>query len=149
MEKPPALRHGEAKGKSKTAEYNAWSNMRARCNNTNVNRYEIYGGRGIQICDRWNVFENFLKDMGRKPTQKHQLDRIDSNGDYEPENCRWALPIEQNNNTRRNVFLEVDGERITVAMAARKLSISETMIRSRLRRGWSAEDAISIPPRCV
>jgi hypothetical protein len=88
---------------TETPEYRAWLNMRQRCNNPNANNYKHWGGRGIRVCDRWNEsFENFLADMGPRPTTVHSLDRIDVDGDYEPDNCRWALPKEQATNKRAN-----------------------------------------------
>lgn len=76
--------------------------MLRRCYNPNADNYKWYGGRGVQVCDRWRKsFMAFYKDMGSKPTQKHTLDRIDPYGNYEPSNCRWATPKQQANNTRK------------------------------------------------
>lgn len=85
----------------RTPEYAAWCNMIGRCNNKNDARYSSYGGRGIQVCERWRKFENFLADIGLKPSKGLSLDRKDNDGDYEPGNCRWATAKEQANNTRR------------------------------------------------
>lgn len=74
--------------------------MRSRCRNPNATGYEHYGGRGITICERWDDIENFIEDMGEKPTPEHSIDRIDVDGNYEPDNCRWATPSEQQKNKR-------------------------------------------------
>jgi hypothetical protein len=75
--------------------------MKTRCYNPNTEYYKHYGGRGIKVCDRWlNSYENFLKDMGPKPSLIYSLDRIDVNGNYEPSNCKWSTPKEQVNNRR-------------------------------------------------
>lgn len=92
--------HGDAKVQAR--EYIAWKSMKQRCYNKKNKEYENYGGRGITICDRWvKSYENFLEDMGRKPTPQHSIDRIDVNGNYEPSNCRWATPYEQRMNQRK------------------------------------------------
>ena len=93
--------HGEAHTKRASPEYRAWCAMKNRCNNPKQANYPYYGGRGIKICAAWSRYEAFLSDMGRKPSPKHSLDRINVNGDYEPSNCRWADRYTQK--TNRNV----------------------------------------------
>lgn len=88
-------------GRSHTAEFRSWWGMRQRCGNPNHSRYPGWGGRGITVCDRWREFKNFFADMGEKPTPAHSIDRINNDGNYEPSNCRWATPKEQQRNSRR------------------------------------------------
>ncbi len=88
-------------GKSKTSEFRVWLSMLGRCKNPNNKNWVLYGGRGILVCERWNSFEGFYEDMGSRPGPKYQLDRIDNNKGYSPENCRWVTPAENIRNSRR------------------------------------------------
>ena len=100
--------------------------MRNRCNNPHVRSYPDYGGRGIKVCERWsgvNGYKNFLSDMGRKPTPKHSLDRLDVNKDYSPENCKWATVKEQVNNTRRKRIENFTNEEIQQEFIRRGLTL--------------------------
>lgn len=133
-----ATRHGLAD----TPTHRSWMSMRQRCLNQNDRAYRNYGGRGITICSRWSVFENFLADMGVKPDGM-ELERINVDGNYEPGNCRWATISEQARNTRRNRFIEFNGKRQTVAEWSRELGILEFTIYWRLNKGWSPERALS------
>jgi hypothetical protein len=88
-------------GKTRTPEHNIWLVMRDRCRNPKNKRFNDYGGRGIQVCERWDDFSLFLADLGPRPTSNHSIDRINNDGNYEPGNVKWSTPIEQRHNQRR------------------------------------------------
>lgn len=96
-------KHKEARNGQRTTEYRSWGGLRERCLNSKNKDYKDYGGRGIKVCLRWNKYENFLADMGRKPDNKYSIDRINVNGNYEPTNCRWATGKQQAYNKRRRI----------------------------------------------
>jgi len=98
-------RHGEAgdhRGRGRTAEYVCWKGMIGRCMRSSDTSWSKYGARGVGVCERWFDYFNFLSDMGRKPTPRHSIDRINPDGDYEPDNCRWATSSEQRKNQRKS-----------------------------------------------
>ena len=128
-------------------EHNTWSKIIGRCKNKNDNAYHRYGGRGITVCDRWLKYENFLSDMGRRPSDAHSIDRIDNNGCYEPNNCRWATAAEQSRNRRSNVFVEVDGYKMVLKDAADKFGIPYKTVHARISNGWEIMDALTRPLR--
>jgi hypothetical protein len=134
-----SVRHGHTSGAHRSSEWVSWQHMRQRCSNPNHVYYKNYGGRGIRIDPRWDDFENFLTDMGGKPSPEHEIDRIDSNGNYEPGNVRWTLPIEQANNKRNSRYYTIDGRRQTIAQWAREYSIDPQKLRKRIDAGWSPE----------
>ena len=134
-------------GMVKAPEYNAWRSMYQRCNNPNSPEYHNYGGRGIKVCSRWREsFDNFYADMGPRPSPQHSMDRIDTNGDYKPDNCRWATPLQQSNNKNDNRLITYRGQTRTLAEWTRITGISKSGLRWRLNNGWTVEDALTIGP---
>lgn len=129
------------------AEYTAWSGMNCRCNNPAVLNYANYGGRGIKVCARWSSFKHFLSDMGRKPTPQHSLDRVNNEGNYEPENCRWATRAQQNNNKRNQRMVTIAGFTLTLTEAwrAMKSPAPFATVKRRLDRGWDLMIALKTP----
>ena len=113
----------ERPSEAKHPLYHTWYGMLARCQNPKAQSYRNYGGRGITVCDRWHKFENFYADMGDRPSNKHSIDRIDVDGPYSPENCRWATWEEQANNKRNTVWIEFQGERLSAAQWGRRLGV--------------------------
>ena len=128
-----------------TSEYKAWKSMKNRCFNPNYQYYSHYGGRGIKVCDRWLNSDNFLADMGTKPSPKHSIDRIDNDGDYCPENCRWATKAEQDNNKRNNHLITINDVTLTITQWEKKMGYGENVIFMRLKLGWTEFDAVMTP----
>lgn len=139
---------GTTHKRSRTPEYVAWAGMLQRCNNPKNVKYHRYGGRGIKVCDEWYAFENFIADMGERPTSKHTIERIDGNKGYMPSNCKWATKREQNHNKSDNHFLVYHGKRMTLTQAVdlSGTKISRGTVAGRLKRGWTPEQAIDTPP---
>lgn len=130
-----------------TPTHNSWLNMKARCNNPCKSKWDSYGGRGITYCSRWEYFEYFLADMGERP-KNTTLDRVDNDGDYTPENCKWATREEQMNNRRNNLLLTYDGRKQTIAQWAREVGINYHVLYNRVMTyGWTDEEALTIPVR--
>lgn len=139
-----STKHGFASRDCRHPLYDLWVGMKSRCLNPNHVAYPRYGGAGITVCDRWLSFSNFVSDMGPRPTGA-SLDRINGLKGYEPTNCRWANRTEQSENTCRNQYLEVDGERLTVSQWARKLGVDQRTLNRRRALGWSDRDVITKP----
>lgn len=129
---------------SNTAEYKVWTGMKSRCYNPNRKSYADYGARGICICGRWlDSFENFLADMGPRPSAAHTIERKNPNGNYEPSNCCWMLRKEQGKNTRKSVRVVFNGSPTTVHELASEHDVSAMALYKRIARGQSVEHAIS------
>ncbi|ABM03393.1 hypothetical protein Ping_1595 [Psychromonas ingrahamii 37] len=128
-----------------TPEYQSWRGMKERCSNPKGIHWNIYGGKGIKICDRWvGDFLAFYEDMGQRP-EGMSLDRIDSNGNYCPENCRWADANTQAFNTCRTIQITFEGETLSLYRMAEKYGQGEATVRYRLNQGWSIKEALLLP----
>jgi hypothetical protein len=152
--KKQAIELGKASVKhnlSRSSEYVVYYDILKRCQNPACKNYRDYGGRGIKVCDRWlgaSGFVNFFKDMEPRPSPKHSLDRIDNDGDYCPENCRWATNTQQSNNRRSNTLLVAFGETGTISQFARKYGIRPDTLRRRLfALKWPIEKALTTPTK--
>jgi hypothetical protein len=134
-------------GDYKERLFHIWEQMRARCSNKNLPSYKNYGGRGIVVCDAWlNDYLPFKEWALSHGYQNNlSIDRKDNNGNYEPSNCRWATKGVQANNTRSNHFLTFNNQTMTISEWSQKLNISQDIIYSRLKRGWTIEQTLTIP----
>jgi hypothetical protein len=132
------LKHGDVGSK----EYKAWCSMKARCLNANNVGYKNYGGRGITVCARWmDSYENFLADMGRAPSPKHSVGRIDNKANYEPWNCRWETRGQQMRNTRRNLIVTIFGHTGPLVEVSEKIGVSYQRMFKLMKDGRSAQEA--------
>lgn len=128
------VKHGHALPGKRTSTYGIWSKMIQRCENADDPKFNMYGGRGITVCDRWNKFENFLADMGERPEGK-SIDREDNSRGYVPGNCRWATRKEQQRNMRSNRFVEYGGRKVSVAELAEILGQPYSTVRAKVASG--------------
>lgn len=140
--------HGHGVRGRTSPEYRSWASAKQRCFNENDAAFRLYGARGVTMCERWSTsFEAFLADMGRRPPGA-SLDRIDSDGNYEPGNCRWATATQQANNTRRNLFVEYEGDRLTLEQLARRVGVDARQLwKLYRRRGLPLLEAIETARR--
>ena len=134
-------------GLTGTPEYATWSRMKLRCYDPNNPKYERYGARGIIVCDRWlDNFEAFFKDMGQKPSKRHSIGRINNDGPYSPENCRWETPLEQARNTSFNNIITIDGISLCISAWCEALGVPRhapyELIRGRGKKR-------NLPPKCT
>ena len=134
--------HSISKNTINNRTYISWQKLKDRCLNENNDKYEDYGGRGIKVCQRWlDSFENFLLDMGERPL-KTSIDRINNDGDYLPENCRWATQKEQSLNKRTNRIINYNGKSKTLSQWSEISNTSPSLISYRIKAGWSTEQAL-------
>jgi len=141
------FKHGQARPESRGPTYRSWECMRSRCRNPNNPDYARYGARGITVCERWNSFQVFLEDMGERP-QGTTLDRIEVNGNYEPGNCRWATPREQQRNKSTGTRVTFRGAVVSIKELSEMTGQPYQRLHERIiRRGWDAEKAVSAPPK--
>lgn len=136
-------KHGHAIKNKTNGTYTSWIELNRRCKNKNRKTYKDYGGRGIKVCERWQVFENFLEDMGERPIGM-QIDRINNDGNYEPGNCRWISPEENKINSRHTRWIEAFGEIKPISKWAKEFNISYSVLYKRLKRGLTPEKALCI-----
>jgi hypothetical protein len=147
-------KHGDARGKRNTAsrhtntkEYNCWRQIKQRCLNPNAAKYKDYGGRGLKIAPQWFAsYETFLKDVGRAPTAKHTLERIDNSKGYEPSNVRWATRLEQSRNRRTNVYFTYEGVNKTLKEWAAVFKVPYSAAHTRYKAGRTFDEIVGITP---
>lgn len=132
-------------GLTGAAEYRVWLHMKERCLNRNDKSFQRYGGRGIRVCERWLSFDAFFADMGRRPSPRHSIDRVDNDGNYEAGNCRWATQEVQQRNRRDTIRVTVGEEALSLADACASLGAPYHRVRGRMHRGWSFDRAVTEP----
>lgn len=144
-----STKHGDCRRGKRACEFTTWVTMIDRCTNPKTKHFNRYGGRGITVCQKWmDSYEAFLNDVGRRPSQKHSIDRINNDGNYEPGNVRWATSLEQNNNRRDNVIWEFSGKRQTIGQWGQELNIKPKLLWQRaFVAKWSLEKTLTTPVR--
>jgi hypothetical protein len=141
--------HGQTIGKKVSVEYTAWLSMKARCYYKPYECHSRYGDRGISVCPEWeNSFEAFFAFMGKRPSAKHSIDRINNDGNYEPGNVRWATAKEQSDNRSITLKFEVGGKIMNIAELSEMCGVKGRTIRKRLQRGCSLDQALTLNDRC-
>jgi hypothetical protein len=131
-------------GMTESGEFETWCNMKARCYNPNIKQYKDWGGRGITVCQEWlDSFEQFYVDMGPRPSSEYSIDRIDNDGNYCKENCRWATRREQGNNTRSNLLIPYGGKTQNLTDWSIELKIKYSTLAGRIGKGWTIEEAFT------
>lgn len=135
--------HGATSGGKRTPIYRIWSGIKERCESPTCKGFQAYGGRGIKLCERWDKFENFLADMGPRPSHNHSIDRKDNDGNYEPGNCRWATDTEQSRNRSCTVNLSISGRVQCVSAWATELNMSRATLDWRLKHGFPIEKILT------
>ena len=133
-------------GMTNTPEFSAWYGAIQRCYVPTHKAFARYGGRGIRVCDRWREsFTNFHSDMGYRPSKYHSLDRKNNNGDYTPDNCRWATSFQQNRNKENTLKITFMGETLHPDEWGKRIGLKPSAVTARIKRGWSEERAITTP----
>jgi hypothetical protein len=141
------LKHGHCqRGMKRSKIYAAWANIWRRTTDPKNDHFEFYGGRGIVVCERWSEFESFLADMGEPPSPKHSIERIDNNGPYSPDNCRWIPLADQAKNKRTTRWVVWHGQRMCFEDACRSEGISSKIVYKRMKRGWPLDRALLTSP---
>ncbi len=138
-----ANRYNRKHGLSVSPEYTCWQHIKERCLVPTSQSYRHYGGRGVTVCALWLKFENFLADVGVRPSPEHSIERLDNNGNYEPGNVVWATQAAQTRNQRRNQFITYGGKIQTLTDWANELGLPYSTLSMRLRRGWPLEKALN------
>lgn len=143
---PSRRTHGCARPGQKWPEYKIWTAMKTRCHSPSCPSYDRYGGRGIVVCTEWMTFENFIRDMGRRPSPSHTIERVNNEQGYSPDNCVWADRVTQQNNRRVNRRVTFNGETHTIAEWSRITGIPRAALYARLSaRGWDTARALTTP----
>jgi len=139
-----SFKHGDSKVGKRKRLYRIWMGLRSRCNNMHSNDYNLYGGRGVTVCESWNIYENFRSwALANGYNDDLSIDRIDTNLGYSPENCRWVVDLVQANNKRSNLKITAFGKTRTASEWGRLLGINAPTIRLRVHQGFSPEESLS------